>query len=718
MPLTIPRLDDRRYQDLVEELVRRIPAHTPEWTNPREGDPGRTMIELFAWLADTILYRANLIPERQRLAFLSLLGMPLRPALPARGLISLSIEDAESPSLRPLAEVPGPVPFETLGEVTVFPCAGECYYKRVLNPKERRDMERLLGGLRDLYNLDGQAEPYVTTRLFEKAAEDFDLVSQTIDQSLWIALIASKKTANARLRELLAGRLMNIGFSPTSELARTLEPVESRGRIPMIFEITHVQPGTGRVQFLPLDVVADSTNGLSQQGVIRLSLPDKAHISAPTNDVRKRLEAGVGEEPPRIDEAERSDRLVTWIRMRPEVSSSTIRIGWAGINAVEIDQRKTIRNRVIGVSDGSPNQRHFLGVTAIDPATLDLQIEGASGWRTWQRVEDLADANSDAPIYTLDPEAGTVLFGNGVRGQIVPNRRRIRVTFLRAGGGVAGNLPARTLDTINATDITGAKIRNTIKVLQPRPTQGGAAAETLAQAEQRLPGFLRHRERAVTELDYRQLAIETPGQSVGRVEILPMFVPQQRRSNVPGVVTVMAIPFKSGWHNPNPRAGRPFLEAIDAWLRPRKPLATELYIIGCEYIPLGISVSVTISDGFGLDETMNAIRDALRIELWPLPPGGPLRSGWPLGRSVRSSELEVSVARVPGVDSLAGLRIFTERNRQWVERTEIHLQPWQLPEVLAVSVRADGGTPSNLDSLPNPFSTGPTFGVPVVPETC
>ena len=42
------------------EVVARIPAHTPEWTNPRIGDPGRTLIDLFAWLTDTLLYRANL----------------------------------------------------------------------------------------------------------------------------------------------------------------------------------------------------------------------------------------------------------------------------------------------------------------------------------------------------------------------------------------------------------------------------------------------------------------------------------------------------------------------------------------------------------------------------------------------------------------------------------------------------------------------------------
>src|SRR3954452_18445039 len=90
MPVPVPRLDDRSAQDLIEDLLRRIPAHTPEWTNPRLGDPGRTLIELFAWLGDTLLYRANLIPERQRLAFLSLLGIGLKPARAATGIVGLS----------------------------------------------------------------------------------------------------------------------------------------------------------------------------------------------------------------------------------------------------------------------------------------------------------------------------------------------------------------------------------------------------------------------------------------------------------------------------------------------------------------------------------------------------------------------------------------------------------------------------------------------------
>ncbi|NIP61058.1 MAG: hypothetical protein GWO17_24745 [Gemmatimonadetes bacterium] len=38
----IPEIDDEVITALLVKLEDRIPAHTPEWTNPRQGDPGRT----------------------------------------------------------------------------------------------------------------------------------------------------------------------------------------------------------------------------------------------------------------------------------------------------------------------------------------------------------------------------------------------------------------------------------------------------------------------------------------------------------------------------------------------------------------------------------------------------------------------------------------------------------------------------------------------------
>src|SRR6476469_398000 len=85
-----PKLDGRSYQDLVDEALARIPVHNPEWTNFNKSDPGVTLLELFAFLTESLLYRANSIPERNRLAFLSLLGIPRQPASSARGVVTLS----------------------------------------------------------------------------------------------------------------------------------------------------------------------------------------------------------------------------------------------------------------------------------------------------------------------------------------------------------------------------------------------------------------------------------------------------------------------------------------------------------------------------------------------------------------------------------------------------------------------------------------------------
>ena len=48
MPLPVPNLDDRTFQDLVNEARRRIPVYCPEWTDHNLSDPGITLSEDFS----------------------------------------------------------------------------------------------------------------------------------------------------------------------------------------------------------------------------------------------------------------------------------------------------------------------------------------------------------------------------------------------------------------------------------------------------------------------------------------------------------------------------------------------------------------------------------------------------------------------------------------------------------------------------------------------
>src|SRR5215216_1416897 len=79
MPLPTPRLDDRRFQDLVDEAKSRIPRYCSEWTDHNVSDPGVALIELFAWMTDMLLYRVNQVPDKMYTTFLDLIGIRLEP---------------------------------------------------------------------------------------------------------------------------------------------------------------------------------------------------------------------------------------------------------------------------------------------------------------------------------------------------------------------------------------------------------------------------------------------------------------------------------------------------------------------------------------------------------------------------------------------------------------------------------------------------------------
>jgi predicted phage baseplate assembly protein len=76
------QLDDVRFQELVSEARTRIVRHSPDWTEHNVSDPGITLIELFAWFTEILVYRINRIPERLQFGLLELVGV--RPAAPQR----------------------------------------------------------------------------------------------------------------------------------------------------------------------------------------------------------------------------------------------------------------------------------------------------------------------------------------------------------------------------------------------------------------------------------------------------------------------------------------------------------------------------------------------------------------------------------------------------------------------------------------------------------
>lgn len=92
MVLPLPNLDDLKYEDLVDEARSLITGLYPEWTDHNPTDPGMTLIEMFAWLAEMLVYRTNQIPEQHTLSFLRLINGPAADGAPWQPTAGLDTE--------------------------------------------------------------------------------------------------------------------------------------------------------------------------------------------------------------------------------------------------------------------------------------------------------------------------------------------------------------------------------------------------------------------------------------------------------------------------------------------------------------------------------------------------------------------------------------------------------------------------------------------------
>src|SRR5438876_4893259 len=126
MSLPLPNLDTRRWTDLVEEGRSLIPRFAPTWTDHNVHDPGIMLLELFAWLTEQLIYRANRVPERHVRKFLALAGYLPEPPRPAMTLVRfapdhLTLGALDLPAGLLIATEPGDAaaPFRTLTAVAV-----------------------------------------------------------------------------------------------------------------------------------------------------------------------------------------------------------------------------------------------------------------------------------------------------------------------------------------------------------------------------------------------------------------------------------------------------------------------------------------------------------------------------------------------------------------------------------------------------------------------
>ena len=778
MPLTIPAIDERRYQDLRDDALARIPVHNPEWTNFTKSDPGVTLVEVFAFLTESLLYRANQIPERNRRKFLKLLGIPLQPATAARGIVAFSNDRGplDTITIPSGFEVrAGRVPFRIEQGLDVLPIDARVYSKREMKAAD------VPAELRAYYNqlyasflkppLPSDARLYESVPLV--GDKGLDLSGDTVDGAFWIALLARKSDVagltgaalDARLDEVrgqLGAKTLTLGVVPwLTDAAARLTPagianpeqaLQLQCSIPLV-------PGDGKLppteservpRYRPLQVVGGDV--LSRPGTVQITLPERNGLRLWTNI--EPLEAGVGDFPPAIDDTNIESRVITWLRLSVPTRMQA-RILWSGINAAMVVQHAHVAAERLPDGTGAPDQIARLANRPVLPDSIRLLVTRTDHTQPdeWKPIDDLANAGAEVPVpdprvppgskptkpaesrvFVPDAEAGELRFGDGLRGAR-PSLGAVMTVDYDYSEGADG--------VVNEGAIkTGPALPPGFSVTNPVRTWGGSAAETIGEGEKQVQRWLQHRDRLVTAEDFAAITWRTPGADIGRVDVIPAASPEfggNEPGDAPGAVTLMLVPRTDPEQPDAPRPDRLFLDAVCDWLDPRRLVTTEVFLRGPVYKNVWISVGIDVAIERSIAEVRKAVDEALRSTLAPLPPSdadvGPepllpllTRStsnqphGWPLRKPVVALELAAVVARVAGVTAVRDLLLAADDDT--TSQPSVDMKGLELPRVAGVAVGI-GQAPSLADLRGlTPGAGGPDTGtvrfvpVPVVPQEC
>ncbi len=704
MPLPDIKLDDRTFEQLVAEAKRRIPGYTPEWTDLNESDPGITLVQLFAWLSEMIIWRLNRVPEKNFIKFLELIGIEPTPPSPAHAELTFKLSTKNITQFIPqgtrvaLAEqVDGAqIIFETddnlyaagseLAAVQSFDGArfeivpeasrlpGKFFYP--FGPRPQRDSALYLGF--DTQFVKGNP---VTLTIHVYTAD----------------LIAEGKGIRAYFRKTTSQPGNGNG-----EL-NAVQPDENTPPPSAIVIWEYFAGKDANPSWQPLRNVRDNTGNLTKTGTVVFDPPENpAPVAEKLGLLRK-------------DE----DVPLFWIRYRivellgPGFERAP-RVEDVLLNTIGATNSITVTNELLGASDATPNQKFKLANAPVLRERFELQVDEGEGLKSWTMVRDFAASKPEDRHFTLATTTGEIAFGNGEQGRIPgrlplpeePERDQpnIRVVNYRAGGGAGGNAGANKITSLETSLPFVESVTNL------RSAIGGQDEEPVEQTKLRAPESIRTQSRAVTASDFEFLATQTPGARIKRAHALPLrhpdfepirptyseakpecscpkcagaaggaqqscgcsggmsdktscdAIPARRLSSsalipVPGVITIMVVP-EALPDEVKPLPSEDTLRLVGQWLNRHRLITTELYVAAPKYREVEIEARVIAQPTANSGRVAEGLEKMLLDYFHPLR-GGDSGKGWDFGRAVSFAEVYRRILNTPGVARLEAGAVIT-----------------------------------------------------------
>ncbi len=628
MSLPVPNLDNRRFQDIVDEAKGLISHYCPEWTDHNVSDPGVALLELFAWMTDMLLYRVNQVPEKNYLKFLELLGIQLEPPRSARASITFYLS-APQPTA---TEIPQGTEVATMRTETSPAIIFTTEQRLVIQPPT------ILGAA--TRSMSGKQEKWIRHDLkrLTSSTGALPMFSNAPVPNDAFCLALEKDHSQHVLR-------LHIGCKEAS--ATGVRPENP----PLEWQVWQGP----FVRWVNCTIEQDTTQGLNADGEIVLRLPQM--VEEDLGGIRAYwLRCRVTELKPGQAPYQVSPVIERYLTL--EAIGGTV----GARHAI------AVKNEVLGYSDGTPGQVfQILNVPVLsrDPATDYLIVEPpGNAAEQWKEVVDFGDSEGQDCHYVIDSLAGTIHFGPSLIqpdgsvysfGTTPPRGSLLRLNRYQYGGGGNGNVPAKVIKVLKSAIPYIAQATNW------EPAVGGRDPQSVEDAKLRAARFLRARTRAVTADDFEFHATQVAGIARARC-LAPGEQPGDATDIPPGQVFVLALPQVETPEKPQP--GQLVLSAekrqeVLEYLRHRCVLGTAIEVRLPDVIWVSVRAELRLPEG--IDPALRAETERMAYEkLYQyLNPylGGLDGKGWPFGRSLHLSELFSLLQQLPHVEFVESIKV-------------------------------------------------------------
>lgn len=614
-----PNLFERRYGDLVRIGRSRLPSLAPAWTDHNAHDPGITLVELLAWVAEAQLYSLSRTRRDERNAYAALMGIAPHGARPASGLIWPDPHDADRPGMT----VQRSVVLDADATVRMAKADTPVFvptHRLLLVPARIEALEsRLADGTRvDHRTANRRGGP--AFQPFGAGDGRGAVLRMRLATSGWAPLFEPGRPEDARLvLGVRADRPRVGGVKPIPRAgAATETPLE-----------VVLDTRDGR---FPLAILKDTTRGLLRTGAIMLDL---RRVEGTPHEATLEFRAPAG-----------FDRAPRILRIEP--------------NVLPVIQRRRVEETHDG--NGLPDQQFDLETPGLEfePGSepVEIEVEAPSGeTATWKQVDRLADQGPDDSVFTLDPAAARVAFGNGVNGAIPPPESRI-VARYSVCDGVSGNLAANRKWTVKGLGGTFG--------VNPDPFGGGEDPSGWLEQRREARRALREEHPLVSAADFEQAARALPGLEVGRAWMMPSSEDDAATAAMRLVVLQARPP--GGEPQTAPETRR-WLEAVRRELAPRIPLGFRLEVVAPAYVGFAIRTCVTPEPKQDPAAVKSRIEAELvrRLTAVSSTPGVPQR---PFGLAVTRRDLAAWIQALPEVRRVDELTIVLD-DRSTPERVDL-----------------------------------------------